>query len=147
MEGLCAASSGHLLVGRWGTRLDPRQKLTLRFSPCSSKAEKAGFRILDVPKNGGQSGFLSFGRGPSSNCRKGEAILNNLGGGCLDIPHPKEEAASVLANLFLLITKRVIRRQDAQKGYSRKAHYTDSLCGLQSCLKAIVRCGCDDLTP
>ena len=101
MEGLCAASSGHLLVGWWGIRLDPRQKLALRLSPCCSKAENAGFRILDVPKNGGQSGFLSFGRGPSSNCCKGEAILKNLGGGCLDIPDPKEEASSVLAKVLV----------------------------------------------
>ena len=75
MENLCAASSGYLLVGRWGTRLDSRQTIALTVSPCSSTAESSGFRILDVPKNGGQGGFLSFGRGVAFNCREDEAIL------------------------------------------------------------------------
>ena len=75
MENLCAALSRHLLVGWWGTRLDPGQKIRLTVSPSSSTAAFSGFRILDVPKNGGQGGFLSLGRSVASNCREDEAIL------------------------------------------------------------------------
>ena len=51
------------------------QKIALTVSPCSRTAEKSGFRILDVPKNGRQGGFLIFSRGASFNCRKDEALL------------------------------------------------------------------------
>ena len=43
--------------------------------PVPAQPKIQAFRILDVPKNGGQGGFLSFGRGVASNCREDEAIL------------------------------------------------------------------------
>ena len=41
MDNLCAALSGDLLVGRWGTRLDTRQKtgLTVSLFPHSPKIQ------------------------------------------------------------------------------------------------------------
>jgi hypothetical protein len=113
MENLCAALSGHLLIGRWGTGLDPGQKIGLTVSLCSSTAENSGFRILDVPKNGGQSGFLGFGRGVAFNCREAEAILERDNSSsqriesaaecCLYIPHRKEDAAASVATKVLVV--------------------------------------------
>ena len=43
VENLCAALSGHLLVGWWGTRLDPRQKIGAHSLPLFQHSRK--FRL------------------------------------------------------------------------------------------------------